>query len=142
MGRDENTPAWVQHLAMEVGSMDELLAAKERLVAAGIDVIGPTNHTGPFAAAARLPVGRRLGLHQPRRAGAQGARRRGAASFYTDPLMYQGGSDSFVGPRDPIAVLSEEWGVDLEAEVAVVTGDVPMGASAEQARGRSAWSCW
>ena len=55
------------------------------------------------------------------------------ASFYTDPLMYQGGSDSFVGPCDAIAVLSEEWGVDLEAEVAVVTGDVPMGASVEQA---------
>jgi len=55
------------------------------------------------------------------------------ASFYSDPLMYQGGGDSFVGPCDPIAVLSEEWGVDLEAEVAVVTGDVPMGASAEQA---------
>jgi fumarylacetoacetate (FAA) hydrolase len=54
-------------------------------------------------------------------------------SFYTDPLMYQGGSDSFVGPCDPIAVLSEEWGVDLEAEVAVVTGDVPMGASIGQA---------
>ncbi|UGQ44814.1 VOC family protein [Massilia endophytica] len=45
MGRDENTPAWVQHLALEVASMDELLAAKERLVAAGIDVIGPVNHT-------------------------------------------------------------------------------------------------
>jgi len=55
------------------------------------------------------------------------------ASFYTDPLMYQGGSDAFVGPCDPIAVLSEDWGVDLEAEVAVVTGDVPMGASLEQA---------
>jgi fumarylacetoacetate (FAA) hydrolase len=61
---------------------------------------------------------------------------RGAAvppSFYTDPLMYQGGSDAFVGPCDPIAVLTEEWGVDLEAEVAVVTADVPMGASLEQA---------
>jgi fumarylacetoacetate (FAA) hydrolase len=55
------------------------------------------------------------------------------ASFYTDPLMYQGGSDAFVGPCDPIAVLSEEWGVDLEAEVAVVTGDLPMGASVAQA---------
>jgi fumarylacetoacetate (FAA) hydrolase len=47
--------------------------------------------------------------------------------------MYQGGSDSFVGPCDPIAVLSEDWGVDLEAEVAVVTGDVPMGATVEEA---------
>jgi fumarylacetoacetate (FAA) hydrolase len=54
-------------------------------------------------------------------------------SFYTDPLMYQGGSDAFAGPCDPIAVLSEDWGVDLEAEVAVVTGDVPMGAGVEQA---------
>jgi fumarylacetoacetate (FAA) hydrolase len=52
-------------------------------------------------------------------------------SFYTDPLMYQGGSDSFIGPRDPIYALSEEWGIDLEAEVAVVTGDVRMGASAD-----------
>jgi fumarylacetoacetate (FAA) hydrolase len=51
------------------------------------------------------------------------------ASFYTDPLMYQGGSDSFVGPRDGIYALSEEWGIDLEAEVAVITGDVKMGAS-------------
>ncbi len=50
------------------------------------------------------------------------------ASFYTDPLMYQGGSDSFIGPRDPVFALSEEWGIDLEAEVAVITGDVAMGA--------------
>lgn len=55
------------------------------------------------------------------------------ASFYTDPLMYQGGGDAFIGPCDPIAALSEDWGIDLEAEVAVVTGDVPMGVSVEQA---------
>jgi len=55
------------------------------------------------------------------------------ASFYTDPLMYQGGGDAFIGPCDPIAALSEDWGIDLEAEVAVVTGDVAMGASIEQA---------
>lgn len=48
-------------------------------------------------------------------------------SFFTDPLMYQGGSDSFIGPRDPIVADSEDWGIDMEAEVAVVTGDVPMG---------------
>ena len=51
------------------------------------------------------------------------------ASFYTDPLMYQGGSDAFVGPWDPIYALDAAWGIDLEAEVAVITGDVPMGAS-------------
>jgi lactoylglutathione lyase len=45
MGRDANTPAWVQHIAFKVGSLDELLATKQRLQAAGIDVIGPTDHT-------------------------------------------------------------------------------------------------
>ncbi|CDG84001.1 fumarylacetoacetate hydrolase family protein [Janthinobacterium agaricidamnosum] len=55
------------------------------------------------------------------------------ASFYTDPLMYQGGSDSFIGPRDPIFALSEAWGIDLEAEVAVITGDVAMGAGVADA---------
>ncbi len=54
------------------------------------------------------------------------------ASFYTDPLMYQGGSDSFIGPRDAI-VADEDWGIDFEAEVTVVTGDVPMGATPAQA---------
>ena len=49
--------------------------------------------------------------------------------FHTDPLMYQGGSDSFIGPRDDILALSEDWGIDLEAEVAVITADVPMAAS-------------
>ena len=54
-------------------------------------------------------------------------------SFWTDPLMYQGGSDGFLAPRDPIPLVDEAWGCDLEAEVAVVTGDVPLGASREQA---------
>ncbi|WP_159654651.1 fumarylacetoacetate hydrolase family protein [Vibrio atypicus] len=54
-------------------------------------------------------------------------------SFWTDPLMYQGGSDAFIGPRDDIPLGSEEWGIDFEGEVAVVTGDVPMGASLEEA---------
>jgi len=53
--------------------------------------------------------------------------------FHTDPLMYQGGSDSFVGPRDPVWAADEAWGIDLEAEVAVVTGDVPMGTRPEAA---------
>ncbi len=54
-------------------------------------------------------------------------------SFWTDPLIYQGGSDSFLGPRDAIPVASEDWGIDFEAEVAVVTGDVPMGVNATEA---------
>jgi fumarylacetoacetate (FAA) hydrolase len=55
------------------------------------------------------------------------------ASFYTDPLMYQGGSDDFLGPCDDVPVPSEEFGIDFEAEIAVVTGDVPMQATPEQA---------
>ncbi|MCG9682493.1 fumarylacetoacetate hydrolase family protein [Vibrio sp. Isolate23] len=54
-------------------------------------------------------------------------------SFWTDPLMYQGGSDAFIGPRDDIPVGSEEWGIDFEGEVAVITDDVPMGVTAEEA---------
>ncbi len=53
--------------------------------------------------------------------------------FWTDPLMYQGGSDSFIGPRDPILAESEDWGIDLEGEVAVITDDVPMGTKADKA---------
>lgn len=56
-------------------------------------------------------------------------------SFWTDPLMYQGCSDGFLAPTDPIPAATEAWGVDFEAEIAVVTGDVPMGVSAEAARG-------
>jgi fumarylacetoacetate (FAA) hydrolase len=54
-------------------------------------------------------------------------------SFYVDPLMYQAVSAGFLGPRDPVLVPSEEFGIDLEAEVVVVTDDVPMGVSADQA---------
>jgi fumarylacetoacetate (FAA) hydrolase len=54
-------------------------------------------------------------------------------SFWHDPLMYQGGSDDFIGPTDDIVLASEEWGIDFEGEVAVVTDDVPMGAAPEQA---------
>jgi fumarylacetoacetate (FAA) hydrolase len=54
-------------------------------------------------------------------------------TFWTDPLMYQGGSDAFLAPRDPIPLSDESWGLDLEGEVAVIVGDVPQGASREEA---------
>ena len=54
-------------------------------------------------------------------------------SFWTDPLMYQGGSDGFLGPREPILLADESWGCDLEGEVAVITGDVRQGATREEA---------
>jgi fumarylacetoacetate (FAA) hydrolase len=55
-------------------------------------------------------------------------------SFWHDPLIYQGGSDGFLGPRDPIPLADEAWGCDIEAEVVVVTGDVPLGVAPETAR--------
>jgi fumarylacetoacetate (FAA) hydrolase len=65
-------------------------------------------------------------------------RARGAdmpASFWTDPLMYQGGSDEMLGPRDPIPLADAAWGCDLEAEILVVTDDVPRGTTREDALG-------
>ena len=56
-------------------------------------------------------------------------------SFYTDPLLYQATSAGFYGPRDPVRVPSEDYGIDLEAEIVVVTDDVPMAATPEQAAG-------
>jgi fumarylacetoacetate (FAA) hydrolase len=55
-------------------------------------------------------------------------------SFWSDPLMYQGGSDAFLGPRAPIEIADESWGIDMEGEIAVIVGDVPMGATVDEAR--------
>lgn len=63
-------------------------------------------------------------------------RARGASlppSFWTDPLIYQGGSANFLGPCDPVAVAGESWGIDFESEIAAITGDVPMGITPEAA---------
>jgi len=54
-------------------------------------------------------------------------------SFWEDPLMYQGGSDAFIGPRADVPLPSDEWGIDFEGEVAVITDDVPMSVAAEDA---------
>lgn len=56
------------------------------------------------------------------------------ASFWEEPLMYQGGSDDLLGPHDDIVLAHEEWGIDFEAEVAVMTGDAPMGCTPDQAQ--------
>ncbi|MCX7122925.1 MAG: fumarylacetoacetate hydrolase family protein [Gammaproteobacteria bacterium] len=55
-------------------------------------------------------------------------------NFWHDPLVYQGGGDTLIGPRDDIQVIDPDWGIDLEAEVAIITDDVPMGTTPEQAR--------
>lgn len=54
-------------------------------------------------------------------------------NFWTDPLMYQGGSDKFIGPCDNVEVISEDYGIDFEAEIAIITDEVPMGVSADNA---------
>ena len=54
-------------------------------------------------------------------------------NFWTDPLMYQGGSDGFLGPRDPMIAKDESYGIDFESEVAIITDDVPMGIRASEA---------
>lgn len=56
-------------------------------------------------------------------------------SFWTDPLIYQGDSDNFLGATDEIKVADESWGIDFEAEIAVVTDDVPLGITPQDARG-------
>lgn len=66
------------------------------------------------------------------------SRARGAqvpVTFWSDPLMYQGGSDQFLGPTDDILAESQDWGVDFEAEIAVITDDVPLSTTAEAAKG-------
>lgn len=55
------------------------------------------------------------------------------ADFWTNPLMYQGGSDNFIGPREAILCADEAYGIDFEAEVAVITNDVPMGVNHQNA---------
>ena len=57
-------------------------------------------------------------------------------SFWTDPLMYQGGSDDFIGPKDDIILPNDDWGIDFEGEVAVVTDDVPMACTPDKASER------
>src|SRR3546814_4426338 len=54
-------------------------------------------------------------------------------TFWREPLIYQGGSDAFIGPRTPIRLAEEAWGIDFEAEVAVIVDDVPMGAPRDEA---------
>ncbi|MGH7898119.1 MAG: fumarylacetoacetate hydrolase family protein, partial [Candidatus Binatia bacterium] len=115
------------------GKLGELF---ERLNAGRCDGAFPFD---PAAAAAPLPRayqwldGSAYLSHVERVRRARGATM--PESFRTDPLMYQGGSDRLLGARDPILAVSEEWGIDLEAEVAVVTDDVPMGTNAAAARG-------
>jgi fumarylacetoacetate (FAA) hydrolase len=87
--------------------------------------------TAPLPRASQWADGSAYLVHMERVRAARGAEM--PKTFLTDPLIYQGGSDPLLGPREPIPCEDESWGVDLEAEVAVITGDVPAGASPERA---------
>ena len=63
-------------------------------------------------------------------------------SFWTDPLVYQGGSDDFIPPTGDVAVPSEDYGIDLEGEVAVITDDVPMRRRRGGGQPHQAAACW
>jgi fumarylacetoacetate (FAA) hydrolase len=85
------------------------------------------------AFAARLPVGRWLGVCNHVELVRKARNADMPASFWEGPLMYQGGSDDFIGPMDDIVVPHEAWGIDFEAKVAVITDDVPMGSTPDEA---------
>ena len=107
----------------------EALAA--RLESGDGDAFDPNNCSSPLPRAYQWADGSAYVNHVELVRKARGAEM--PESFWTDPLMYQGGSDSFIGPREAIVAATEDWGIDFEAEVAVVTGDVPMGVSAADA---------
>jgi len=133
-------PEIAGHLQIALENWDEMAPALSR-VARALDA-GERPDAEPFdadACAAPLPRayqfadGSAYVTHVELVRKARGAEM--PASFWTDPLMYQGLSDHFLGPREAIAAADEAWGIDFEAEVAVIVDDVPMGVSAARAGG-------
>jgi fumarylacetoacetate (FAA) hydrolase len=116
--------------APRLNAVSEALNAGERGDARPLDF---TALASPFPRAYEFLDGSAYLPHVERVRRARGAEV--PDSFYSDPLMYQATSAGFLGPRDPVCVASEDYGIDFEAEVIVVTDDVPMGVDAERAAG-------
>jgi fumarylacetoacetate (FAA) hydrolase len=114
--------------APRLNAISEALNAGERDDARQLDF---TALASPFPRAYEFLDGSAYLPHVERVRRARGAEV--PASFYEDPLMYQATSAGFLGPRDPVAVVSEDYGIDFEAEVVVVTDDVPMAVDAGRA---------
>ncbi len=112
------------NLAPRLNALHEMLRAGSVDAAFDLDV---TALAAPLPRAYEFVDGSAYLPHVERVRRARGAEV--PESFYTDPLMYQAVSAGFYGPRDPILACSEDWGIDLEAEVVVITDDVPMGVS-------------
>ena len=119
--------------ALEDGGagMPALQAASDAVNAGKGDAFDPRACASPLPRAYQWADGSAYVTHVELVRKARGAQM--PASFWTDPLMYQGGSDSFIGPMDDIMAGDEAWGIDLEGEVAVITDDVPYGCPAEEA---------
>jgi fumarylacetoacetate (FAA) hydrolase len=98
---------------------------------AGSQPFDPTKAMAPLPRAVQWADGSAYVNHVELVRKARGAEM--PVSFWTDPLMYQGGSDTMLGARDDVIVADEAYGIDLEGEIAVVTDDVPMALAAEQA---------
>jgi len=111
--------------------LNALSAALEAGAAEGAFALGMQALAAPLPRAYEFVDGSAYLPHVERVRRARGAEV--PASFYTDPLMYQATSAGFLGPRDPVVVPSESFGIDLEAEVVVVTDDVPMGVTPARA---------
>ncbi len=112
-------------------ALAELSGRLERDAAPGVFDLDMDALAAPLPRAYQFLDGSAYLAHMARVRRARGAEL--PANAYSDPLMYQGCSHIFHGPRDPIAADNEDWGIDFEAEVAVITGDVPQGVSAADA---------
>lgn len=109
----------------------DVAASLEKGVASGSFAFDPERAMAPLPRAYHWVDGSAYVNHVELVRKARGAQM--PESFWTDPLVYQGGADDFLGPRQDVPVPSEEFGIDLEGEVAVITDDVPMGAKHDQA---------
>src|ERR1700722_16217224 len=118
------------HMAPRLNALYESLNAGD---ADGVFDLDPQALASPLPRAYEFVDGSAYLPHVERVRRARGAEV--PKSFYSDPLMYQATSAGFYGPRDPVLVASELYGIDLEAEVLIVTDDVPMGVSADDAAG-------
>jgi fumarylacetoacetate (FAA) hydrolase len=124
----------LDHWADVAPRLGALAATLEAGSAPGAFALDPAELAAPLPRAYQWADGSAYVFHVELVRKARGAEM--PPSFWTDPLMYQGGSDSFLGPRDPILMADEAWGIDFESEVAVVLDDVPMGATPKLAASR------
>jgi fumarylacetoacetate (FAA) hydrolase len=120
--------AWVEVLPM----LHMMAAALEQGVASDVFAFDPAQAAAPLPRAYHWVDGSAYVNHVELVRKARGAEM--PASFWNDPLVYQGGSDDFLGACDNVPVPHEDFGIDLEGEVAVITDDVPMGTTSSQAR--------